>query len=77
MIEHMKHNSLSTMGYNQSLTVQLDKYDAKINELIRVVNILQDDFACYRNEHLSPAKKKKLEKINLLKKQLKQLEMEL
>jgi len=66
MIEHMKH----VTGNERQLSEIFSRYDAKINELIRVVNELSI-------QKLTPAKKKKLEKINLLKKQLKQLEMEL
>jgi hypothetical protein len=70
MIEHMKHNKFNALRYNPDFQVWCDGVDVKVNQLIRVVNELSV-------KNLTPAKKKKLEKINLLKKQLKQLEMEL
>jgi hypothetical protein len=74
MIEHMKHFS---NDINERYPDVLAKYDKKINELIRVVNILEDGFRCYRMEHMTPAKKAKLAKIQKLEKELKQLKLEI
>ena len=73
MIEHMKHHS----NAGDSTLDALLKYDKKINELIRVVNVMQVDIVSLRKKNMTPTQKKKLEKIEALKKQLKQLEMEL
>ena len=72
MIEHMRHTTAT-----DQVVSRFEAYDKKINELIRVMNETTLTVNKLYSASLTPAKKKKLEKINLLKKQLKQLEMEL
>lgn len=85
MIEHMKHYKFNTgIPYNVEYREWVERVNSKINEIIRIVSNESARLDAFHNrlnaleaKNRTPVQKKKLEKISLLEKQLKQLKLEL